>query len=48
LTTKLGHKNVELTEKQNRGYRANGERYPPSWRIVNENEFIAWGRLEIK
>jgi hypothetical protein len=33
---------VELIETQNRGYRANGQRHPHSWSIVDQNQLINW------
>ncbi|WP_131474384.1 alpha/beta hydrolase family protein [Neotamlana nanhaiensis] len=33
---------VELIETQNKGYRANGERHPHSWSIVNPEELVSW------
>ncbi len=32
----------ELIETKNKGYRANGERHPHSWSIVDVNELIKW------
>ena len=34
--------NLELIETRNKGYRANGERHPHSWSIVNVPELIDW------
>ncbi len=42
LKTKFGSKNIKLIETKNRGYRANGERHPHSWAIVNEKDLIKW------
>ncbi|WP_143592045.1 alpha/beta fold hydrolase family protein [Tenacibaculum holothuriorum] len=42
LKTEFGSKNIELIETKNRGYRANGERHPHSWAIVNEKDLIKW------
>ena len=39
---KLGYKNIEYIETQNKGYRANGNRSPHSWSIVDEKEIIDW------
>ncbi|MCB4808993.1 hypothetical protein LG651_12110 [Tamlana sp. 62-3] len=33
---------VELIETENKGYRANGERHPHSWSIVNPEELVSW------
>lgn len=35
-------KNVAYIPTKNKGYRANGERHPHSWAIVNTKEFIHW------
>lgn len=37
-----GYANVEYIATQNRGYRANKERHPHSWSIVNVDELINW------
>ncbi len=42
LKTEFGSKNIEVIETKNRGYRANGERHPHSWAIVNEKDLIKW------
>jgi len=42
LKTEFGNKNIELIKTENRGYRANGERHPHSWAIVDEKELINW------
>lgn len=42
LETEFGGKNIELITTKNRGYRANGERHPHSWSIVNKKELIKW------
>jgi hypothetical protein len=42
LKLEFGNKNIELIETQNRGYRANGDRHPHSWSIVNKKELINW------
>jgi hypothetical protein len=42
LKIEFGEDNVELINTVNRGYRANGERHPHSWSIVNEKELINW------
>lgn len=33
---------VELIETQNRGYRANSQRHPHSWSIVDQDQLISW------
>jgi len=42
LKIEFGNQNIELIETQNRGYRANGDRHPHSWSIINEKDFINW------
>ncbi len=45
LTKQLKEKkwnSLELIEIQNKGYRANGERHPHSWSIVNISKLIDW------
>ncbi len=42
LKIEFGNKNIELIETVNKGYRANGERHPHSWAIVNEKDLIKW------
>ncbi|GGX25996.1 steryl acetyl hydrolase [Aquimarina muelleri] len=42
LKNEFGQKNVELINTENRGYRANRERHPHSWSIVNEKELVNW------
>ncbi len=42
LKTEFGNENIELIETENKGYRANGERHPHSWAIVNEKDLIEW------
>lgn len=39
---KAGFKQVEYITTKNRGYRANGERHPHSWSIVDKNELTEW------
>lgn len=34
--------NFQLIETENKGYRANGERHPHSWSIVDAKELISW------
>ena len=33
---------VELIQTQNKGFRANGERNPHSWSIVDVDDLIYW------
>lgn len=40
--TKKGYKNVEYIPTIDKGYRANGERHPHSWSIVNKKNLINW------
>lgn len=42
LKTEFGSKNIELIETENKGYRANGERHPHSWAIVNRKDLLKW------
>ncbi|MDO6854858.1 hypothetical protein Q4599_14800 [Cellulophaga lytica] len=42
LKIEFGENKVELINTKNRGYRANGERHPHSWAIVNEKDLINW------
>jgi len=37
---------AELIETQNKGYRANGERNPHSWSIVDVDELLKWVKTE--
>lgn len=37
-----GWNKVQLIETKNKGYRANGERHPHSWSIVNIDELMDW------
>ena len=37
-----GFKNIEYIPTKNKGYRANGERHPHSWAIVNKRDLINW------
>ena len=37
-----GFEQIEYLPTVNRGYRANGERHPHSWHIVDEKELIQW------
>jgi hypothetical protein len=38
----VGNKNAEVIITQNKGFRANGQRHPHSWSIVDEKECIKW------
>ncbi|MDO6761856.1 hypothetical protein Q4566_16740 [Tamlana sp. 2_MG-2023] len=38
----LEFKNVEYIPTKNKGYRANGERHPHSWSIIDRKELINW------
>ncbi|MDW5290567.1 hypothetical protein [Formosa sp. PL04] len=42
LKTEFGTNTIELINTENRGYRANGERHPHSWSIVDEKDLINW------
>lgn len=42
LLKKSGFKHVEYIPTENRGYRANGEKHPHSWSIVDNKELIKW------
>jgi len=42
LKIEFGNKNIELIKTVNKGYRANGERHPHSWSIVNEKDLVNW------
>ncbi len=37
-----GYNQVDYIPTKNKGYRANGERHPHSWSIVDQNELIEW------
>jgi hypothetical protein len=37
-----GAKNVEFITTKNKGYRANGDRHPHSWAIVDKADLISW------
>ena len=37
-----GFENVEYISTSNKGYRANGERHPHSWSIVDKSDLINW------
>lgn len=38
--------NVEVIKTKNKGYRANGDRHPHSWSIVNEDDLLHWMTVE--
>ena len=42
LLKKSGFKKVEYIATENKGYRANGERHPHSWSIVDKKELMKW------
>ena len=42
LKTQFKNENIELIKTENKGYRANGERHPHSWSIVNEKDLVKW------
>ena len=42
LLKKSNFKHVDYISTENKGYRANGERHPHSWSIVNKKELITW------
>ncbi|MCG2612155.1 hypothetical protein LZZ90_11620 [Flavobacterium sp. SM15] len=39
---KQGFSNVELIQTKNKGYRANGDRHPHSWSIIDKENLIQW------
>jgi len=39
---KQGFSNVELIQTKNKGYRANGDRHPHSWSIIDKENLIKW------
>ena len=39
---KRGFKNVEYIATENKGYRANGDRHPHSWSIINKDNLMSW------
>ena len=39
---KQNFKKIELIKTKNRGFRANGNRHPHSWSIVDENDLVKW------
>jgi hypothetical protein len=42
LKKEFGKNSIELINTENQGYRANGERHPHSWSIVNQEDLINW------
>lgn len=42
LLNKLEFQNVEYIPTTNKGYRANGERHPHSWSIIDKKDLINW------
>jgi hypothetical protein len=42
LLKKTGFNQVEYIATENKGFRANGERHPHSWSIVDKKELIYW------
>lgn len=42
IKEKLGNSKIDFIETENQGYRANGERHPHSWAIVDENDLLKW------
>jgi hypothetical protein len=42
LLKRSGFKQVEYIATENKGYRANGQRHPHSWSIVDKKELIEW------
>lgn len=42
LKMEFGNNNVQLIKTENRGYRANGERHPHSWSIVDRKDLVSW------
>lgn len=39
---KIGAKKVEFIESKNRGYRANGQKHPHTWNLVERESLIKW------
>lgn len=39
---KRGFKNVEYIATENKGYRANGDRHPHSWSIIDTDNLMSW------
>jgi hypothetical protein len=42
LKKELSDSSIEYISTENKGYRANGERHPHSWAIVDKEDLIAW------
>lgn len=42
LTQKLPNSSVEFITTKNKGYRANGERHPHSWSIIDKVDLLNW------
>jgi len=42
LTELYGDKNITYIQTENRGYRANGNRHPHSWAIIDEKFLVNW------
>ena len=42
LTELYGTEHVSYIKTKNRGYRANGDRHPHSWAIIDEKELVKW------
>ena len=42
LKTEWGNENIQLIETDKQGYRANGERHPHSWSIVDKDDLLNW------
>lgn len=39
---KIGAKKVEFIETKNRGYRANGQKHPHTWNLVEQESLVNW------
>ena len=39
---KIGAKKVEFIETKDRGYRANGEKHPHTWNLVEQKSLVNW------
>lgn len=42
LEQRYGKKQVHFIRTKNRGFRANGDRHPHSWAIIDEHELVEW------
>lgn len=42
LLEKSNFKNIEYISSKNKGYRANGDRHPHSWSIIDKKELMDW------